>query len=83
VVARFSLPAPETPTLGEPSSPDAPTSRRQLNPEFVEWLMGWPEGWTAFACSETALCLWRQRMRSALSGMSLPPAPTPQLALFA
>jgi hypothetical protein len=34
--------------------------RRSLNPLFVEWLMGWPPGWTLlawtdFACSETAL----------------------------
>ncbi len=26
--------------------------------------------WTGFACSETALCLWKQRMRSALSSLS-------------
>jgi hypothetical protein len=27
---------------GLPSSPQP----RDLNPLFVEWLMGWPEGWT-------------------------------------
>ncbi len=31
---------------GEPSSLSAPTSPRRLNPAFVEWLMGWPEGWS-------------------------------------
>lgn len=38
-------PGPETSRGGPESSPSAPTSRR-LNPAFVEWLMGWPEGWT-------------------------------------
>jgi hypothetical protein len=40
-----SLPVPETPQDGQPSSPSAPTSRRQLNPDFVEWLMNWPPEW--------------------------------------
>jgi hypothetical protein len=31
---------------GPPSSESAPTSRRRLNPRFVEWLMGFPPGWT-------------------------------------
>jgi hypothetical protein len=62
--------------------------RRSLNPLFVEWLMGWPPGWTLgvwtdFACSATALCLFKQRMRSALSQLALPAeAPPAQLALF-
>ncbi|WP_210243788.1 hypothetical protein, partial [Mesorhizobium sp. B1-1-5] len=64
------------------------TERRSLNPLFVEWLMGWPPGWTLlawtdFACSATALFLWRQRMRSALSQLASPSAAPPaQLALF-
>lgn len=33
---------PETETPGPASSP----STRRLNPRFVEWLMGWPIGWT-------------------------------------
>ena len=37
------------PMPGEPSSPSAPTSRRRLNPLFVEWLMGWSEGWSSLA----------------------------------
>lgn len=62
--------------------------RRSLNPLFVEWLMGWPPGWTLLAwtdlgCSGMALCLWRQRMRSALSQLASPSAAPPaQLALF-
>jgi len=36
---------PETPS-GHSSSPDGQTSRRRLNPRFVEWLMGFPISWT-------------------------------------
>lgn len=43
---RFPL-DPETGTHGSESSQSAPTSRRQLNPKFVCWLMGWPPGWTS------------------------------------
>lgn len=84
LASRLSLPAPETSTDGAPSSKE----RRSLNPLFVEWLMGWPLGWTlgvwtGFACSETELSRFRQRMRSALSSIALPAeAPPAQLALF-
>lgn len=81
--AAFSLPAPATSTDGETSS----HVRRSLNPLFVEWLMGWPPGWTwlaltppastGCACSATALCRWRRRMRSALSSLASPPAALP------
>jgi hypothetical protein len=41
---------PETTSMdGEPSLP----SIRKLNPLFVEWLMGWPRGWTAFDSAAT------------------------------
>lgn len=40
-----SPPAPPTPD-GPPSSESVPTSRRRLNPRFVEWLMGFPIGHT-------------------------------------
>jgi hypothetical protein len=61
--------------------------RRSLNPLFVEWLMGWPEGWTLlgwidFACSETALSHWKAHMRFALSQLALHDAPQAQLDLF-
>jgi hypothetical protein len=84
VASRLSHLGPETLTDGDKSSPE----RRSLNPLFVEWLMGWPPGWTlvawtAFGCSETALSLWKQRMRSALLSLGLPQeAPPAQLALF-
>lgn len=62
--------------------------RRSLNPLFVEWLMGWPPAWTLvawtdFACSETELSHFKQRMRSALLSLGLPQAAPPaQLTLF-
>jgi hypothetical protein len=37
--------APQTPD-GLPSSPHGQTSRRRLNCRFVEWLLGFPIGWT-------------------------------------
>lgn len=39
---------PTTPTAGDSTSSDSPTSllRRRLNPYFVEALMGWPIGWS-------------------------------------
>jgi hypothetical protein len=40
-----SPPAPAIPD-GLASSEPAPTSRRRLNPRFVEWLMGFPVTWT-------------------------------------
>jgi hypothetical protein len=76
---------------GQATSPvgDVPLKeRRSLNPLFVEWLMGWPPGWTLgvwidFACSATELSRFKQRMRSALSQLALPAeAPPAQLALF-
>lgn len=79
-----SLPAPLTSRPGRTLL----EGRRILNPLFVEWLMGWPANWTLvawidFACSATELCLWRQRMRSALLAIGLPrEAPPAQLALF-
>lgn len=80
----FSLRDQTSEQNGAKSSPD----RRSLNPLFVEWLMGWPPGWTLaawtdFACSETALSLFKQHMRSALFSRGLPrEAPPAQLALF-
>lgn len=62
--------------------------RRSLNPLFAEWLMGWPPGWTLlgwtdFACSATALFLFKRRMRFALSSLGLPPMAAPaQRGLF-
>lgn len=73
---------------GKPCSKE----RRSLNPLFVEWLMGWPPGWTliheirlvssGFACSETALSRFRRDMRCALSRLALHDAPPAQASLF-
>ena len=67
--------------------------RRSLNPQFVEWLMGWPPGWTLLglmppastgsACSATALSAWKRRMRCALLSLALSDAAPPaQLSLL-
>ncbi len=62
--------------------------RRSLNPLFVEWLMGWPPGWTLLAwtdlgCSATAWFHWRAAMRSELLRIGLPrEAPPEQMSLF-
>jgi hypothetical protein len=59
---------PDRPTLtdGDGSSTRDQTSRPRLNPQFVEWLMGVPVGWTDFAPLETAWFRCRQRMHSRL-----------------
>ena len=44
-VLEVLLPAPQTPD-GPQSSAPAPTSPLRLNPQFVEWLMGFPIGWS-------------------------------------
>ncbi len=46
---------------GVPGSPQRSRLRR-LNPYFVEWLMGWPIGWTAFGAVGTeSFRSWRRR----------------------
>ena len=68
---------------GKPCSKE----RRSLSPLFVEWLMGWPPGWTLlvssdFGCSATALSRFKQHMRCALSPLALHDAPPVQASLF-
>ena len=64
---RFFLPVPPTSTHGG-KSPSGST--RRLNPDFVDWLMGLPPGWTDYAPLETASYLSRVRslLRSYLGG---------------
>ncbi len=81
--AASSLPVPATYQVGGTSSKD----RRILNPLFVEWLMGWPPGWTLvgwtdLGCSATGLSLFKAHMRFALSQLASPPAAPAQLSLF-
>lgn len=46
------------------------SGRATLNPLFVEWLMGWPPGWTDFAPLGTESSRWWRRMRSELSQLN-------------
>jgi len=55
-----------TPTVGN----NGCEPRRTLNPAFVEALMGWPTGWTAFGSAATALSHWLRRMRYELSRLN-------------
>lgn len=64
-----TLPDPQTSTLGEPSLPTTPNSRRLLNPAFVGWLMTFPPGLTSCALQETEFASWLLRMRTALSAI--------------
>jgi hypothetical protein len=44
-----------------------PSVRRRLNPRFVEWLMGWPIGWSDYRAVETdAFHSWRRTHTAAL-----------------
>ena len=41
-----------------------------LNPEWVEWLMGLPEGLTGYGPSETALFRWQRQSRCTFSSLT-------------
>lgn len=43
-----------------------------FNPNFSDWLMGWPIGWTDPTQPVTEWSLWLQRMRGELSKLPLP-----------
>ncbi len=51
--ALADLSLPDRPTASGPKSSE---TRRRLNPLFVEWLMGWPEGLSGFDTAGTASC---------------------------
>lgn len=70
------------PTNGAPGDNYLITDRT-LNPQFVEALMCWPSGLSAFACSEMVLSQWKADMRSVISRLPLPSkAPAVQPDLF-
>ncbi|MEM7667534.1 MAG: hypothetical protein AAF317_00090 [Pseudomonadota bacterium] len=45
----------------------------RLSPQFTEWLMGLPVGWTDYECAETGFSHWQRRMRGWLDRLHLPP----------
>jgi hypothetical protein len=61
--------------LETPAGQQSSETRRTLNPLFVEWLMGWPIGWTASEPVETGLSRWLQHARGLLSTLCSPPTP--------
>lgn len=56
--------APRSGIGGAGSSSDGRDSRRLLNPNFVDWLMGYPPGWTGCAPLGTEFARRRLQMRS-------------------
>jgi DNA (cytosine-5)-methyltransferase 1 len=53
-------------THSDSSCPDSKAERLlkpRLNPQFVEWLMGFPIGWTGSALAETEWSRWRRQLR--------------------
>ena len=69
-VEHSFLPDQPTGTPGEKSSTPAPTSPRRLNPLFVEWLMGLPEGFTSpELISSEALETWSSHSKGLLRSL--------------
>lgn len=60
--------AETTASAGVPSSASTPALPRRLNPDFAEWLMGWPIGWTVpgSPLPETEWSRWWRHMRGSL-----------------
>ena len=65
-VPTNSLLGRQAPRATGPAFPQDSGLPRRLNPAFVEWLMGWPLGWTDFAPVATEWSRWLRRMRSEL-----------------
>jgi len=58
-------------TLYAQTVTDTKATPGSLNPTWVEWLMGWPRGWTDCEHLATVRCLsaWRRRSRTWLSAL--------------
>lgn len=71
-------------TDGQKSLPQDQTSPQlRLNANFVDWLMGWPPGWTttevtAYGAEEMAL--YRSKLQSRLSHFFAAPASSKEAA---
>jgi len=67
---RSSLPDLPTEPDGQPSLPNGPTSRLQLNAAFVEWMFGLPAGWTGLKplAIPFCICKLRQHLQCLLRG---------------
>lgn len=50
----------------------SPAGEWTFNPNFSDWLMGWPVGWSDPTQEATELSHWLQRMRGALSALPSP-----------
>lgn len=70
----YSRPVLATIRPGSGSSTDDLT----LNPAFLEWLMGWPIGWSDTTQSVTGFAHWLRRSRGALSKLVSSPLQPPE-----
>jgi DNA (cytosine-5)-methyltransferase 1 len=55
--------AQEHETSGSESSLSGQGSPRRLNPTFVDWMLGWPLGWTACEPLGTEWSRWLRQSR--------------------
>jgi hypothetical protein len=70
MIEHSFLPDQPTESDGQPLSESAQTSPRRLNPKFVEWLQGLPEGWTSAASISSAVWgTWLSRCRERLRSL--------------
>lgn len=53
------------------------TRTRTCSPEWLDWMMGWPPGWTDPTSPVTGFARWQQHMRTALSTL---PSAVPEAA---
>lgn len=64
------LPMPDGPPSSTPTRGSRPPLTLRLNPYFVEWLMGWPAGWTVAvvrsASSAQATAWWHSALQQRL-----------------